>query len=105
MTLDLLAVVKQAVREVLREEGFVPQQAETGERISLDAAARLVGVSKKTVRRWIADGYLPTYGTGRLVRVAPDEVRACLTRKKLPPSRFDEGKRLQELLASAGVGR
>jgi excisionase family DNA binding protein len=44
-----------------------------------DAAAR-VGVSTKTVRRWIASGQLPGYRMGpRLLRVDPDDVDRMLT--------------------------
>ena len=45
----------------------------------LDAAAR-VGVSTKTVRRWIAAGHLSGYRVGpRLLRVDPDELDRMLT--------------------------
>jgi excisionase family DNA binding protein len=44
-----------------------------------DAAAR-VGVSTKTVRRWIASGQLNGYRIGsRLLRVHPNDVDAMLT--------------------------
>jgi excisionase family DNA binding protein len=44
-----------------------------------DAAAR-VGVSTKTVRRWIASGQLAGYRMGpRLLRVDPDDVDRMLT--------------------------
>jgi excisionase family DNA binding protein len=44
-----------------------------------DAAAR-VGVSTKTVRRWIASGQLAGYRMGpRLLRVDPDEFDRMLT--------------------------
>jgi len=44
-----------------------------------DAAAR-VGVSTKTVRRWIASGQLAGYRIGpRLLRVDPDEFDKMLT--------------------------
>jgi len=44
-----------------------------------DAAAR-VGVSTKTVRRWIASGQLAGYRVGpRLLRVDPDEFDRMLT--------------------------
>ena len=44
-----------------------------------DAAAR-VGLSTKTVRRWIASGQLPGYRMGpRLLRVDPDDVDRMLT--------------------------
>ena len=45
----------------------------------LDAAGR-VGVSTKTVRRWIAAGHLSGYRVGpRLLRVDPDELDRMLT--------------------------
>lgn len=45
----------------------------------LDAATR-VGVSTKTVRRWIAAGHLRGYRMGpRLLRVDPDELDRMLT--------------------------
>jgi excisionase family DNA binding protein len=44
-----------------------------------DAAAR-VGLSTKTVRRWIASGQLAGYRMGpRLLRVDPDDVDRMLT--------------------------
>jgi len=44
-----------------------------------DAAAR-VGVSTKTVRRWIASGQLAGYRIGpRLLRIDPDDVDRMLT--------------------------
>ena len=45
----------------------------------VDAAAR-IGVSTKTVRRWIASGHLAGYRIGpRLLRVDPDELDKMLT--------------------------
>ena len=45
----------------------------------LDASAR-VGVSTKTIRRWIASGHLAGYRMGpRLLRVDPDELDKMLT--------------------------
>ena len=44
-----------------------------------DAAAR-VGVSTKTIRRWIASGHLSGYRMGpRLLRLDPDELGKMLT--------------------------
>lgn len=107
MTLDLLAVVKQAVREVLREEGFATSKpSDTGTRITLQEAADLVSVSKKTVRRWIEDGHLTTYGKGHLTRVDPEEVRECLAMSRRPAvGRARVEERAQEILSSLGGGR
>lgn len=47
---------------------------------SVSEAAARVGVSTKTVRRWIASGQLAGYRMGpRLLRVDPDDVDAMLT--------------------------
>jgi len=47
---------------------------------SVGEAAARVGVSTKTVRRWIASGQLAGYRMGpRLLRVDPDDVDAMLT--------------------------
>lgn len=106
MTLDLLAVVKQAVREVLREEGFATAKPnDTGTRITLQEAADLVSVSKKTVRRWIEEGRLASYGKGHLTRVDPDEVRECLAASRRPVvGRARVEERAKEILASLGGG-
>ena len=46
---------------------------------SVGEAAARVGVSTKTVRRWIASGQLAGYRMGpRLLRVDPDDVDAML---------------------------
>ena len=47
---------------------------------SVSEAAARVGVSTKTIRRWIASGQLAGYRMGpRLLRVDPDDVDAMLT--------------------------
>jgi excisionase family DNA binding protein len=48
---------------------------------SIDQAARLVGVSSRTIRRRIADGSLTGYRFGpRVIRVDLDEVDSLLKR-------------------------
>jgi excisionase family DNA binding protein len=41
---------------------------------SLASAAARMGVSVKTVRRRIADGVLPVYRCGRIIRLDPSDV-------------------------------
>jgi len=41
---------------------------------SLASAAARMGVSVKTVRRRIAEGILPAYRSGRILRLDPDDV-------------------------------
>jgi excisionase family DNA binding protein len=52
-----------------------------GQRISLDAAADELGISKRSLRRLISKGELPAYRIGSLpqvVRVDRDELAAVL---------------------------
>lgn len=42
--------------------------------ISLEAAAARLDISPRTLRRRIADGTLPAYRIGRLVKVNPDDL-------------------------------
>jgi excisionase family DNA binding protein len=47
--------------------------------VTVDQAAEYVGVSSKTVRRWIQQGTLTGYAAGpRLIRVDLEEVNAML---------------------------
>ncbi len=47
---------------------------------SLPTAAARIGVSVKTIRRRIADGVLPVYRCGRILRLDPDDVDAMFCR-------------------------
>ena len=50
-----------------------------GRMVSVQAAADMLGVSAKTIRRRIADGVIKGYRFGpRILRVDPDEVKAAL---------------------------
>lgn len=42
--------------------------------ISLAAAAEMLDISVRTLRRRIADGTLPAYRVGRLLKVNPDDL-------------------------------
>lgn len=57
-----------------------PSQASRRQYESVGDAATRVGVSTKTLRRWIASGQLAGYRMGpRLLRVDPDDVDRMLT--------------------------
>jgi len=57
-----------------------PSQASRRQYESIGDAAVRVGVSTKTLRRWIASGQLAGYRMGpRLLRVDPDDVDSMLT--------------------------
>jgi len=63
-----------------------PSKASRNHYESVGEAADRVGVSTKTVRRWIASGQLAGYRMGpRLLRVDPDDVDAML--KIIPAAR------------------
>ena len=47
---------------------------------SLPTAAARIGVSVKTIRRRIAEGILPVYRCGRILRLDPDDVDAMFSR-------------------------
>ena len=61
---------------------------------SLASAAARLGVSVKTVRRRIADGVLPVYRCGRIIRLDPTDVDGIFFRSPRPP-----------LSASGSIGR
>lgn len=46
--------------------------------VALDDAARLAGVSTKTIRRRIKDGTLPAYRLGGLVKIAADDLHKLI---------------------------
>ena len=47
---------------------------------SLPTAAARIGVSVKTIRRRIADGVLPAFRCGRILRLDPNDVDAMFSR-------------------------
>ncbi len=47
---------------------------------SLPSAAERIGVSVKTIRRRIAEGVLPVYRCGRILRLDPNDVDAMFCR-------------------------
>jgi excisionase family DNA binding protein len=51
---------------------------------SLASAAARMGVSVKTVRRRIADGVLPVYRCGRILRLDPNDVDGMFCRSPRP---------------------
>lgn len=50
----------------------------TEQLLSLKEAADRVGVSVKTIRRRIADGQLPAYRTGRILRIKRADLEALM---------------------------
>ncbi|QBX57321.1 DNA-binding protein [Nocardioides seonyuensis] len=59
----------------------VPKQRVTPVYLTLDEAADLMSLSKKTIRRRISDGTIPAYKCGRRhIRIRLDELEDALRR-------------------------
>jgi excisionase family DNA binding protein len=58
-------------------------QPQTLPDLSLADAAELLDVSLKTVRRRIADGTLPAYRVGKLIRIRREDLDALFVRMAL----------------------
>lgn len=68
---------------------------------SLPTAAARIGVSVKTIRRRIAEGILPVYRCGRILRLDPDDVDAMFSRyPKWTPTEFSSTGRRPRRRAS-----
>ena len=64
---DLVAVLEE-LRAVRREvEGLRADRAE--ETLTVEEAAQLLRVSRRTIQRWVRDGLLPATSVGRVRRV------------------------------------
>ncbi len=71
--------------------------------LSLSETARMLGVSERTIHRWIHDGRLPVYKPGRAYRFRLSEIEAFLEERRgvpfaealmqMPPDEFDERRR------------
>ena len=48
--------------------------------VSLKIGAALIGVNPRTLRRRIADGSLPAYKVGRLIKFKPEDLQQLLRR-------------------------
>ena len=59
---------------------------------SLASAAERTGLSSRTLRRRIAEGVLPVYRCGRILRVVPEEVDAMLEGTWRQPLRLAQAR-------------
>lgn len=55
--------------------------------LSSTEVARRLGVSRRTVRRWVAAGLLPAYRVGGVLRIHPEDLGAFLARCQVVPER------------------
>jgi len=82
--MDLDEQIRALVVEVVRSElpRILDERAATPERLSTSEAARSANVHPKTVRRWIAEGKLPSERAGREIRVRRTDLEALLRRPR-----------------------
>jgi excisionase family DNA binding protein len=59
-----------------------------GQHLSLSEVAGLMGVSERTVRRWIKSGKLRAYKPGRDYRIPESAVRAFVEDSEISPKAF-----------------
>jgi excisionase family DNA binding protein len=87
----LQATVRVAVREevtnAVREALKAVKPETTGEYLSVAEAARVAGVSTKTVRAWLRDGRLTPHHAGRGFRVIREDLIRFLA---APPSQVTD---------------
>jgi len=109
MSLDLAvrALLKDVVREVLREErGQDAARAEPAappaatELLTVEAVAGRCSVSRETVRNWIHSGALVARRAGRKLVVKPDDLERFLAARPVgdgvPPSISEQVASLME---------
>jgi excisionase family DNA binding protein len=59
-----------------------PKAKQPSQFLSVVAVALLLGVSQKTIRRWIEKEQLPHHRLGGLIRIAEDDLRAFLATRR-----------------------
>jgi excisionase family DNA binding protein len=59
-----------------------PKGGQPSRFLSVEAVALLLGISQKTVRRWIKKEQLPHHRLGGLIRIAEDDLRAFLAMRR-----------------------
>lgn len=52
--------------------------------LTLVEIATRLGVSRRTVLRWVQEGALPAYRIGGIIRVRPEDFEAFLERSRTP---------------------
>lgn len=78
---DIRRIVREEIRAALADvRGMSPSTSEP-DLVALGEVRRWVQVSRSTLKRWIADGALPKFGHGRVVRVRLADVRGVLERR------------------------
>jgi excisionase family DNA binding protein len=100
---DLETALRQIIAEVVREELHAilgrrgaQMESDGGRRyVSPAQAAAIASVSTRTIHTWVRQGRLPAFRPGRLLRVAVDDLHACMATK--PPESSLSPKELADL--------
>jgi hypothetical protein len=79
----IYGLVKRAVTDALRELRHPAAEPEP-ELVKLSEARKLLGVSESWLKARIAGGELEAFGTRRMRRVKPADVRALMTKRPGP---------------------
>jgi len=78
--MDFTDSLRTEIREIVREELAKSQPDPTTTLISTSDAGERVGVTERTIRRWIHGGRLTAIKAGRVVRVDPAELDKLVRR-------------------------
>ncbi len=95
-------MLREVVREVLREElGARPTELQN-ELLTYDQASKRFSVSPRTLTRWVNAKRLRAFGKGRLRRVRADDVKACLeeAEQAKAPAAVDVKSKVHSILSS-----
>lgn len=92
-------LLKELVRQVVREEMKAHEDSSApDEFLSVKAAAEAIDVAPGTIRRWIREGRVASFGEGRFMRVRRDDLLK-------PRERREDGSKLSpEALAAINFG-
>jgi excisionase family DNA binding protein len=101
----LREVVRDEVRAAMREQheaGLAVRSEATPAQdgyISVLAAAQILGVDHKTIRRWIVDGALPVLRRGRVLRIRRTDLEKIPARRGPRNSGHEVDQEVRRLLA------
>ncbi len=90
---QLIEMVTDALRTVVREEFGRAAPGVAEEFLSVAQAARLAGIAAGTIRAWMMEGKLRRYHAGRVLRVKRSELEQLLSE---PPVKAKVAERSPE---------
>ncbi len=91
-------VMKEAIGELKEALAAMPGRRATDEFWPVRKAAKVAGVSDWTVREWIKEGRLKSYGAGRVLRLRRSEFEAFLSKRAAEPANVDPEDLARQIL-------